>query len=64
MAREIEMVLNTTVALGTIGLIYGPAGTGKTMALEALAKEKPGSILITITTTKINAAGVATLTPG
>ena len=47
-AEEIRAVAQTCVLLETIGVIYGPAGIGKTMTLEALLDTFPGSLLVTI----------------
>jgi hypothetical protein len=49
-AREIETVANVATTLKTIGLVYGPdtSGIGKTLALRAIAAEKPGSGMVTI----------------
>ena len=48
-AQEIRTVGNVAATLGTIGLVYGPetSGTGKTLALRAIAAEQPGAILVT-----------------
>lgn len=49
-AQEIKTVADMSVALNTIGLVYGPttSGIGKTMALQAIHAEKAGSLLITV----------------
>ncbi|HUU83044.1 MAG TPA: AAA family ATPase [Phycisphaerae bacterium] len=47
-AEEIRGVANTAVILETIGAVYGPAGIGKTLTLEALLDVYPGSVLVTI----------------
>ena len=46
-AEEILTVADAAVTLQTIGLVFGMSGAGKTMALKAIAAEKPGSILVT-----------------
>jgi transcriptional regulator with XRE-family HTH domain len=59
-AREIQTVAQLAVALKVIGLVYGgdTSGVGKTMALEAVHAETPGSIFITIEKQHANATGV------
>lgn len=59
-AREIEVVANATVSLGTIGLIYGPetSGIGKTMALRAIHAQTPGSIYVSCETMTANPTGI------
>jgi len=47
-AEEVKGVANTAVLLDTIGAVYGPAGIGKTLTLEALLSVYPGSVLLTI----------------
>jgi DNA transposition AAA+ family ATPase len=49
-AREIETVARLVQQLRKIGLVYGPdtAGIGKTLAMEALNRVLPGSVLITV----------------
>ena len=46
---EIRTVAQTALFLQTIGMVYGPAGIGKTLALKALAEVIPGSIYLTLT---------------
>lgn len=59
-ARSIETIASATVKLKTIGLIYGPetSGLGKTTALQAIAAERSGCILVTIDKVKANVTGV------
>lgn len=59
-AQEIKTVADAAVTLRTIGLVYGPttSGIGKTMALEAIAAEKAGSIMITIEKVAANPSGL------
>ena len=47
-AEEIRGVANTVVLLGTIGVVYGPAGIGKTLTLQTLLGAYPGAVLLTI----------------
>jgi len=47
LAEEIMAVADAAATLQTIGLVFGPSGLGKTMTLEAIAAERPGSILVT-----------------
>lgn len=55
-ATEILAVADAATTLGTIGLVYGPrsSGIGKTIALQAIAAEKPGCVMVTIE--KVNAS--------
>jgi len=59
-AQEIKSIADAAITLRTIGLVYGPttSGIGKTMALEAIAAEKPGSILITVERVAATTTGV------
>lgn len=46
-ARDILLAIRVAVDTGTIGLVMGPAGIGKTMALEAARKViHPGAIVL------------------
>lgn len=49
-ADEIRTVASLVAQTRKIGLVYGPdtSGVGKTMALQAIHQETPGSILVTI----------------
>lgn len=60
-ARKIETIARAAVELRTIGLVYGPetSGLGKTTALQAVAPERPGCILVTVD--KVNATLLGTL---
>ncbi len=49
-AREVMGVAEVAMHLGGIGLCYGEAGIGKTMALQAVAAEKPGAIFVSCET--------------
>src|SRR5665213_176714 len=49
-AEEIFTVAEAAVTLKCIGLVHGPSGLGKTMALKAVAVEKPGSAFISVRT--------------
>ena len=59
-AREIELVVNATIELGTIGLVYGPetSGIGKTMALKELHRLTPGSIYVSCDAMAANPTGL------
>ncbi|MGE5609797.1 MAG: AAA family ATPase [Bacillota bacterium] len=59
-ALEIRDVAEIASRLKTIGLVYGPktSGIGKTMALKAIAAEKPGSIYVTVEKAASNASGL------
>jgi hypothetical protein len=59
-AREIKTIADAAIQLRTIGLVYGPdtSGIGKTMTLQAIQAEKPGSILITIEKVQANTSGL------
>jgi DNA transposition AAA+ family ATPase len=51
-AREVYGVASYVVKRRMIGVFVIPAGSGKTMALEQLRDEFPGSILVTVTKTR------------
>jgi DNA transposition AAA+ family ATPase len=59
-AREIFTVANMVISTRKIGMIYGPdsSGIGKTMALRAIQKEKPGSLLVTCDKIEANPTGL------
>jgi hypothetical protein len=59
-AREIETVARLVQQLRKIGLVYGPdtPGIGKTLALEALNRVLPGSMLITVEKVHANPTGL------
>jgi DNA transposition AAA+ family ATPase len=57
-AEEVRTVAEAAVALRTIGVVYGPSGIGKTLALRAVAADKPGSVLISIETAAATGAGI------
>jgi DNA transposition AAA+ family ATPase len=59
-AEEIKTIADMAVALGTIGLVYGPttSGIGKTMTLEAIRAEKAGSLLVTIEQATVGVSGL------
>lgn len=59
-AREIETIARAAVELRTIGLVYGPetSGLGKTTALQAIAAERPGCILITVDKVHASMTGI------
>jgi len=60
-AKEIFTVADVAISLKTIGVVFGgsSSGIGKTVALHALAREKPGTIYVSIETLKANPQGVA-----
>jgi hypothetical protein len=59
-AREIQTVASLVIQLRTIGLVYGPdtAGIGKTMALQAIHQETPGSLFVTCDKIEANPTGL------
>jgi DNA transposition AAA+ family ATPase len=57
-AEDIMTVAEATATLKMMGLVFGPAGIGKTIALQAVAAEKPGSVFISIETAAASGAGV------
>lgn len=62
-ARKIKAMAQTAVELQTIALVYGPetSGLGKTTALEAIAGDMAGCIMITID--KVDATTMGVLRP-
>ena len=48
-AEELRAVAKVVVELGTIGVVTGPAGIGKTATLEQLVLTFPAAVLLTIT---------------
>jgi len=48
LAKEIYSVAETAVRLNTIGVVYGPAGCGKTITLRAIAAERRNSAYLVI----------------
>jgi DNA transposition AAA+ family ATPase len=58
-ASEVFTVANAAIHLKSIGLIWGWSGLGKTMALKAIAAEKPGSLFVSISTADATPIGVA-----
>ena len=57
-AEDIMTVADATTTLKTIGLVFGPSGIGKTIALHAVAAEKPGAVLISIETAAATPSGL------
>jgi DNA transposition AAA+ family ATPase len=57
-AQEVFTVANAAIHLKSIGLIWGWSGLGKTMALKAIAAEKPGSLFVSIRTADASPLGV------
>jgi DNA transposition AAA+ family ATPase len=57
-AEEIFAVAEAAMHLKGIGLVFGPSGIGKTLALRALAAEKPGAVFVSLETIACSAAGV------
>ena len=59
-AQEIKTVADIAVQLSTIGLVYGPdtSGIGKTMALQAIRREKTNAMLITVDKVGASVTGV------
>lgn len=57
-AEELRAVADAAATLGTIGLVFGPSGVGKTMALHAVAADKPGSVLVTAEKMNATATGL------
>lgn len=59
-AEEIRDIADAAIMLRKIGLVYGPttSGIGKTLALRALALDKPGTIMITVNKTAASVRGM------
>jgi hypothetical protein len=57
-AEEIRTVAESAIALKTIGAVYGPSGVGKTLALQAIHADKPGSVLLSIETAAATGPGI------
>jgi DNA transposition AAA+ family ATPase len=57
-AEEIYTVAELAIQGSTIGLILGPSGVGKTLALKAIAAEKPGSVFVSIQTANATQLGL------
>ena len=59
-ADEIRTVATLVMQTRKIGLVYGPntSGIGKTMALQALYQELPGSMLVTIEKVEASPTGL------
>lgn len=59
-AEEIRSVAEAVVHLGTIGLIYDTfgSGIGKSITLQAIRADKPGSVLVSIDTANANPTGM------
>ena len=47
-AEEIRAVAQTCVLLESMGTVYGPAGIGKTLCVDAMLDTFPGSVKVTI----------------
>jgi len=59
-AEEIQAVALATASMRTIGLVCGPAGIGKTIALKAVAADLPGSIFVSMQTIGIDTRAILT----
>lgn len=57
-AEEIFTVAEAAITLKTIGVLHGPSGIGKSLALRAVAAEKPGSVFVSIETAAASGAGI------
>ena len=58
LAETIFTVAGVASSLKGIGLVYGCAGIGKTMALRAVAAEKPGAVFVSMKTSTATPMGV------
>lgn len=59
--RQVNAVCETIRKTNDIGLIYGPAGVGKTVAISMYAKHMPSAIVITLSQWAANAHGIERL---
>ena len=59
-AEEIRAVAEVTASMRCIGLVCGPAGIGKTIALKAVAADRPGSIFVSMQTIGIDTRAILT----
>lgn len=57
-AKEILTVAGFAVKLRTIGLVYGPSGIGKSLALKAVADEFPASVYVSMESAATSPLGV------
>lgn len=59
-AQEMQVVASLACELNTIGLVYGPetSGIGKTMALQAIHAETPGSVFVTLSKAHASPTGL------
>ncbi|QOV88431.1 AAA family ATPase [Humisphaera borealis] len=57
-AEEVLAVAEATIELKTIGLVYGDTGIGKTLALKAVAAEKPGTVFVSVETACASSHGL------
>lgn len=57
-AREVFTVAEIAAKLKTIGLVYGPSGIGKSLALQAVAADKPGAVYVSIESAGTSPLGV------
>ena len=57
-AEEVLAAAEAAVELRTISVVYGDTGIGKTLALRAVAAEKPGSVFVSVETMAATASGL------
>jgi DNA transposition AAA+ family ATPase len=57
-ADEIYTVADVAGTLMCIGIVFGPSGLGKTLALRALAADKAGSVFVSVQTAAATPLGV------
>ena len=57
-AQEVLTVASAAATLRCIGLVFGPSGIGKSMALRAVAAEKPGTLFVSMKTAAVGAMDV------
>lgn len=60
-AKRMLAVISNTVRMEAIGLIYGPAGIGKTTVMEVVTAKFPGAILVRVMRSTRTAKGLAKL---